>query len=220
MIITGEYFYSIAALFSFLAYLMGNVLWLRILLVGAAIIYIISGIKLGITSMIGWNSAYLAINLYHVALLILDKSTITLPEETKEIYRLFFSSMSTREFKKIIMINKFCTVKGEKLITDGEITDRLFIVIDGKIDIVKSGVILASLSSGDLVGEMSFMSKQPASASAIASEVVQYAFWTHKDLENLRHKNCNVYNKFISIIGCDLVRKLNQKNQELIKLID
>jgi hypothetical protein len=213
---SGEYFYSIAALFSLSAYVLSNILWLRIFLVLAAIVYIISGVNLGITSMVGWNSAYLVINLFHVGLLLLDKSTITLPEETKEIYHQFFSAMSTREFKKLITINQFQTVKGERLIAEGEGTDRLFILLEGKVNIVKSGKTIASLNSGDLVGEMSFMSKDPASADVVAAEVVKYAYWTHDDLEKLCQKNCAVYNKFISIIGCDLVRKLNAKNAELM----
>lgn len=215
---SGEYLYSLAAIFSLLAYLLGNILWLRVLLVFASTIYIISGLSLGITSMVGWNSAYLAINLYHISLLILDRSSISLPKDTRGIYERYFSTMSTREFKKILMMNSFCTVKDTQIIADGEITAKLFIVLKGKVNIVSSGEIIASLQSGDLIGEMSFMSKEPASASAVAVDVVQYAYWSHDDLNKLSQKNCNIYNKFISIIGCDLVRKLNQKNKEVISL--
>lgn len=212
---SGEYFYSIAALFSLSAYLLTNMLWLRILLVLASVVYIISGISLGITSMVGWNSAYLAINLFYVVKIILEKSTITLPEETRDIYRQFFSSMSTREFKKIITVNPFVTVvKDEVLIAQNEVTDRLFIVLKGKVNIEQSGVIIDAVESGDLIGEMSFMSNQPASASAVAIETVQYAYWSHKDMGKINQKNCEIYNKFISIIGQDLIRKLNKKNEK------
>ena len=219
MLESGEFFYSIAALFSLSAYLLSNILWLRIFLVLAAIVYIISGMTLGITSMIGWNTAYLVINLYHVVFLILDKSTINLPDETKEIYHQFFSSMSTREFKKIITINSFCLVEGAWLIEEGEVTDKLFIVLSGKVNIISSGKIIASLRSGDLIGEMSFMSKQPASATAVAVDNVHYAYWTHQDLEKLNQKNTNIYNKFISVIGRDLVRKLNMNTKKVLDII-
>jgi len=216
MILSGEYFYSIAALFSLSAYLLSNMLWLRIFLVLAAIVYIFSGMRLGITSMVGWNSAYLAINLYYVVVLILDKSTIALPEETKEIYHQYFSSMSTREFKRLISINKFQIIKGEKLIGEGEVTDKLFILLDGEVDVVKSGKTIAKLNAGDFVGEMSFMSNNTASADVIATKEVKYAYWSHKDLDKLSKKNQKIYNKFISVISCDLVRKLNVKNTELV----
>jgi hypothetical protein len=209
---SGEYFYSIAALFSCSAYVLGNILWLRILLVIASTLYIISGLSLGITSMAGWNSAYLAINMYHVIVLLLDRVTINLPPETRKIYHHYFSIMSTREFRKIIMINEFCRFQDKTIIRETETTDKLFIVLHGQVDIVKSKQSIASLQAGDLIGEMSFMSKEPASASALARGVVECAYWSHDDLEKLKVKNRNAYNRFISIIGCDLVRKLKRKN--------
>ena len=217
--LSGEYFYSIAALFSASAYILKNILWLRILLVIAAIIYIISGISLGITSMIGWNSAYLLINLSHVVILLLDRVTIALPEETVNIYHLRFSTLSTREHKKLVMNNTFRIFQDDTIINQGESPDRLYIVLRGTVNIVKDGTTLATLDPGDFIGEMSFLTRDGASASAYAENMVQCAFWTHADLEKMKLKNNEVYNKFIAIIGCDLVRKLKHRNDQHIDLI-
>jgi hypothetical protein len=211
--LSGEYFYSVAAIFSCLAYLLRSILWLRILLACAAITYIVSGVNLGITSMIGWNAAYLAINVFHIALLMLDKITITLPRETVGIYKKYFSTMSTREFKKLIMSNGFSIFQDQNIISQSEVPDRLYIVLRGKIDIIKNDETIATLKVGDFIGEMSFLSKEPASANAYAENFVQCAFWTHDDLEKLKQKNLDAYDKFIAIIGCDLVRKLNYQNE-------
>jgi hypothetical protein len=212
--LSGEYFYSIAAVFSASAYILKNILWLRILLVIAAIIYIISGISLGITSMIGWNSAYLLINLSHVVILLLDRVTIALPEETVEIYHRDFSTLSTREFKKLVMYNEFCIFQDDMIINEGEAPDQLYIVLRGTVNVVKDGATLATLDRGDFIGEMSFLTKDAASASAYAENMVQCAFWTHADLEKMKLKNNGVYDKFIAIIGCDLVRKLKHRNDQ------
>ena len=213
MILSGEYLYSIAALFSGLAYLSKNILWLRILLVIAALVYIVSGISLNITSMIGWNSVYLAINLYHITLLLLDKTTINLPVETRDLYHQVFSSLSTREFKKLILTNPFGAIKDKVIICETEKTNQLFLILKGQVNIVKSEKIIASLGVGDLIGDMSFISKETAAASAIALGTVEYAYWTHDNLEKLKIKNIDTYNKFLSIIGRDLVRKLKHKNE-------
>ena len=210
--LSGEYVYSIAAAFSCSAYLLRNILWLRILLVLASTIYIISGVNLGITSMIGWNTAFLLINTYHIILLILDKVTINLPDNTASIYRQYFSTLSTREFKKLIVSNHFISVKNEAIIRQSEVTDKIYIILNGYVDIVRSNSAIASLGEGDMIGEMSFMTKDPASAQAIARGEVLCAFWTHDDMDKLKLKNINLYNKFIAIIGCDLVRKLKRKN--------
>ena len=80
---------------------------------------------------------------------------------------------------------------------------------------LKFGKTIALLNAGDLIGEMSFMSKEPASANAIAAENIKYAYWKHDDLDKLCQKNCYLYNKFISIIGNDLVKKLNSTTDDL-----
>lgn len=212
--ISGEYFYSFAALFSCIAYILRNILWLRILLVIAAIIYIISGVMLGISAMVGWNAAYLIINLFHVVILLLDRITIALPDDTAKIYHQYFSTLSTREFKKLIITNQFCSFQSNMIVEEAEIPDRLYILLQGSVEIIKKGEQLATLSPGDFIGEMSFLTKEPASASANAESSAQCAYWTHSDLEKLKIKNINVYDKFIAIIGCDLVRKLKNKNDK------
>ena len=210
---SGEFFYSLAAFFSGSAYLMRNILWLRVLLVVAALVYIFSGISLGITSMVGWNTVYLLINCFHIVYLLLDKVTFTLPEETRAIYRRYFSTLSTREFRKLVMSNGFEIFQDEDIVREYDVPDRLYIILRGKVDIRKDGRSVAVLRAGGFIGEMSFLSKEPASANAFAVDTVQCAFWTHDDLEKLERRNIAAYNKFIAIIGCDLVRKLNDTTE-------
>ena len=212
MDLSGEYVYSIAAAFSCSAYLLKNILWLRVLLVLASFIYIISGVNLGITSIIGWNAAFLVINTFHIILLVLDKVTINLPDNTVSIYRQHFSTLSTREFKKLIVTNHVISVENKEIIKESEVTDKIYIILKGYVDIISANNAIASLGEGDMIGEMSFMTKEPASAQAIANGKVLCAFWTHDDMDKLKLKNINLYNKFIAIIGCDLVRKLKRKN--------
>ncbi len=43
---------------------------------------------------------------------------------------------------------------------------------------------------------------------------MQCAYWTHDDLERLKLKNPDAYDEFIAIIGRDLLRRLNYKNDQ------
>ncbi len=74
---------------------------------------------------------------------------------------------------------------------------------------------VATISSGDFIGEMSFISKQTASADVFAKNVVVVAYWTHADLNKLEQKNANIYNRFLTIVGRDLVKKLQRKNLQI-----
>ena len=210
---SGEYLYSVAAVFSFAAYVFSNILWLRIFLILAALLYIVAGVSLGLTSMAGWNIAYLIINSYHAGMILFNKSTVMLPDEIKGVYKEAFTTLTTREFKKIIMTNPYHIYKSsEKIMADGEDTNELFLLLSGQASVVASDKEIASIASGDFIGEMSFMSKQTASADVFAKDDVVVAYWTHADLYKLEQKNIKIYNKFLTIIGRDLVRKLKRKN--------
>ena len=209
----GEYLYSVAAFFSFAAYVLSNIFWLRIFLVVAAILYIITGLSLGLTSMTGWNLAYLIINFYHVVLILLNKSTVLLPDELKVIYRESFSSLTTREFKKVIHTNPYHVyATGDKIITENETTNELYLLLSGKAVVMSAQKQLTTLSNGDFIGEMSFIGEQTASADVYATNEVIVAYWTHSDLHKLEQKDANVYNRFLTIMGRDLVKKLQKQN--------
>ena len=217
---SGEYLYSVAAVFSFAAYVFSNILWLRIFLIVAALLYIIAGVSLGITSMAGWNIAYLIINSYHVGMILFNESTVMLPDEIKGVYKEAFTTLTTREFKKIIMTNPYHVYQpGEKIMSEGEETNELFLLLSGSASVVALGKEIASIASGDFIGEMSFMSKQTASADVFAKNDVVVSYWTHADLYKLEQKNIKIYNKFLTIVGRDLVKKLKRKNHLIVSSI-
>lgn len=105
------------------------------------------------------------------------------------------------------------------IINEGESPDRLYIVLQGTVHILKDGATLATLGRGDFIGEMSFLTNDAASASAYTEDMAQCAFWTHADLEKVKLKSDGVYDKFIAIIGCDLVRKLKSRNNQCVDLV-
>ena len=209
----GEYFYVIAALLSGSAYILRNMLWLRIMLVLAALFYIFAGIYLSITAIIGWNFVFLLINSAHIGWILLNRLTISLPPETRLLYHQHFNTLTTREFKKLITTNSFHSVNGAIIVEEDAVPDKLFVILSGQVNILRSGKVIASLNTGNMIGEMSFLSKEPASANAVAVDEVQCAYWTHDDLEKLKIKNLDLYDRFIAIVGCDLVRKLKKENQ-------
>ncbi|HSV29864.1 MAG TPA: cyclic nucleotide-binding domain-containing protein [Candidatus Omnitrophota bacterium] len=57
---------------------------------------------------------------------------------------------------------------GQKVFKEGDRGDRAYLIQDGTVEIVKNGMTLASLSKGELFGEMALVDDQPRMASAIA----------------------------------------------------
>ena len=68
----------------------------------------------------------------------------------------------------------------ERIITSGEVEKRMYIIIDGKVEITLSDgnqkIKVAILSKGDFFGEISIFSNRPRSANVTAIGDVQLAY--------------------------------------------
>jgi CRP-like cAMP-binding protein len=60
--------------------------------------------------------------------------------------------------------------KDEVLIREGESVDALFILLDGSLRVSTGGTQVATLLSGEIVGEISFVDSRPPAATVTASQ--------------------------------------------------
>jgi CRP-like cAMP-binding protein len=58
---------------------------------------------------------------------------------------------------------------GEVLFCEGDPGDVMFAVVDGRIDLTKSGAIIEEIGPGGIVGEMALIDSSPRSATATAA---------------------------------------------------
>jgi CRP-like cAMP-binding protein len=59
--------------------------------------------------------------------------------------------------------------KNEIIVRDGEWTDGLYVVLSGEVEARKGDQVLSRLKEGDLFGEISLLSKTPATATVLAT---------------------------------------------------
>jgi serine/threonine protein phosphatase PrpC len=75
-------------------------------------------------------------------------------------------------YKELVRILNITTVReaspGERIITEGEDGEELFIVLSGKVRVHKGETSIVSLTNGDHFGEMALIDKAPRSASVSA----------------------------------------------------
>jgi CRP-like cAMP-binding protein len=67
---------------------------------------------------------------------------------------------------------------GERVLSEGETTGRIYILMEGRLEVVKGGMVVATLDEpGATIGEMSVLLGQPHSATVVAAEPSRlYAF--------------------------------------------
>ena len=59
---------------------------------------------------------------------------------------------------------------GERLFAAGDAGDQMFLVIEGKVNVLVVEKIVATVGLHGIVGEMALLDREPRSATAIASE--------------------------------------------------
>ncbi|MBI1944091.1 MAG: cyclic nucleotide-binding domain-containing protein [Deltaproteobacteria bacterium] len=131
--------------------------------------------------------------------------------------------LSDGEARELFMISRRERFKkGDKLFDEGEAAVALFLVADGTVEIGKKiaggkeHTAIASLHAGAIVGEMSLLTKEKRSASAVVtSEHATVLRVSWKDFEELLAQNPAVAYKLMYALARVLAARLRSINARL-----
>lgn len=178
--------------------------------------YVIGGIFLGYRSpgmlpLILFNLISILINVIQCLRIILEKRSVFLPNELRNLYNTVFQKMTTKEFMKIYQLSYSRVYKqGDILTIQGKPVSELIVIKKGCVQILKDDLIFKKLGEGYFIGEMSYLTKSPASATVIvADEDVECIQWNQERLNKLEYKNRELYEKFKESIVENLIKKIH-----------
>jgi CRP-like cAMP-binding protein len=147
------------------------------------------------------------------------------PKTTRKLQTLkaipFFGPLPDRQLEKVTeRIKEVEFAPGQPIIEAGESGRALFILVQGKVEVVKPGesrdkpeMLLGILSAGECFGEMSLLTGDPASATIRAREQVRALSIVKEDFDDLLVKN-PVLNAYFSKL---LALRLKQTNTAAAK---
>ncbi|MBS0629606.1 MAG: cyclic nucleotide-binding domain-containing protein [Verrucomicrobia bacterium] len=82
-----------------------------------------------------------------------------------------FENLPDEQLEQILSITQDITIpKGELLLREGEVGEDIYVLISGKVSVVKQEHQVASLHPGEVIGEMSLIDNSPRSASILVLE--------------------------------------------------
>lgn len=97
-----------------------------------------------------------------------------------------FQRFSPAEFNKLIGEGHWRVAEaGTLLFEEGQKNDRVIYLHRGQVTVAREGKIIAQSDDNTFIGEISFLTKEPSSATVTAATKVHYIEWPHKDLEQL-----------------------------------
>ena len=99
---------------------------------------------------------------------------------------------------------------GQVVLREGEPNDRIHFILEGRVEIEKGGVVLASLGEGDTFGEMEFLDVMPAAATVRAVSPAKVATISNRALHELSKASMRAFAMVVMNLARDLSRRLRR----------
>jgi|TARA_R110000737_G_C14512757_1_gene473957 hypothetical protein len=206
--LTGHLAFGLIA-FSFLV---KDIFWLRVMSITASCFSIFYNYFIPTEPMIiaiFWNGIFIALNFYHVAIILYEKRTVKMDDKNEELYSTLFKDMTPVEYLKISRAAQWETLKrGERIITQGMPVPDLYLIYNGTVDVQVNNKNIAELRDGEFVGEMSFLTEKVATATCKVKHETQCLVWKQRDFKELLKRNPSLYFTIQSVLSAQVSDKL------------
>jgi signal-transduction protein with cAMP-binding, CBS, and nucleotidyltransferase domain len=158
---------------------------------------------------IGWNIVFVLVNIYHIAVILYEKRPINMDDKNQELYDTLFKEMSPVEYLKISKAAKWIKFKsGEVITTQKSPVKDLVLIYNGTVDVAVDEKKVADLRDGQFVGEMSFLTEKPATATCIVKHDSECLVWKQNEFKELLKRNPSLYFSIQSLLSAQVSSNL------------
>ena len=160
-----------------------------------------------------WESIYVAVNVVQLFILWFENRESQFNEDERAFVHDALMDLKPVHAVRMVRIGKVETIgEGQRLLTEGESPERLYYALSGDIRIVQDGIQIGTCHRGDFIGEMSFLSRSPASASAVTASECRFLVFERADLAKLLGRREQIRHALHAGVSRNLLAKLNRMN--------
>jgi hypothetical protein len=211
-----------ASILTTIAYLVKDILWLRLLTVLACIAGIIFNYFIHdnpLWVVIYWNLLFLAINVVQIGIIVKERREVSFTEEEKELYETLFQNFAPFEFMKLLRVGRWLEAKKDQVLAvEQKSLDSVMLIYNGLVQVEAGGQTITQLKDGSFIGEMSFITGGEATATVKAVEPTRYLSWAKEDLRQLLNRNPSMRFAMQTVLSADLTKKLMRRSPATSKL--
>ena len=106
---------------------------------------------------------------------------------------------------------------GTDIIVEGDRSDRLRFILEGRVAVVKNGIILMELDEGSVFGEMEVLDVEPVEATVKALASTKVMSLTMDALGEIYETDLKTYSFMVMNLARDLSRRLRRMDSRLAK---
>jgi Cyclic nucleotide-binding domain len=193
------------------AFMVRDILWLRILsVIAAACLFPYFYFRPEpLMVSIYWNIVFTTLNIYWICRLLLERRPVKLSTDEQKLCELVFRVVTPREMIKLLKLATWETAKpGECFVERDKPLDRLMVIYSGKACAEVDGRNVTELQPGYFIGSISYVTEETAPANVVAIEPTRYVSWSKSKLKSFMNKNPDLHSALKSTLAIDLARWL------------
>ena len=211
----ADIFIHASYVLSLAAYLIRDILYLRIVAICAAIAAVFYAVLAHEWSIGYWEAGIVLVNAVQVAILLRERRNAVFNQEEQELHDNLFKHFSAVQFKALLKQSVWVDAPpGETLTEQGKPVVRLVLIVQGLASVDIDGTIVAYCKRNDFIGEMSFVSGDPATATVATMMPTRYLMWTQDSLHKLLENDDSMRVAMQTVLTKNLVSKLMNKSPD------
>jgi len=197
-----------------LSMLMNDMGWLRAIAIAAGLIRIVNRAFIDIDPVIVfWESIFVGVNVVQLLVLWYYAKRHRFTDDEQRFAAIMPASIDRRSIRRLLRLAQMRHADaGARLTLEGQSVNELLFLAEGVAQIEKGGRIIGVCGPGDFLGEMSFVSGAPASATAVASRPVRYLAFDQKKLRTAVDADADLRRAIDASLNSNLVGKLAKAN--------
>lgn len=163
---------------------------------------------------IAWNVTFIAINLYQLWRLVADGRRMRRAPYHALLRSCTRATMDDAQLGRLLRNGAWRDLApGTVLTREGQPVSELSLLCSGHAVVLTGGAIVARLDPGDFIGEISFLSGDPASATVVTDAPSRILAFDQEQLRKLIARDEQVAAAIHCCVGRDLAGKLRRSSE-------
>lgn len=185
-----------------------HIIPLRATLILASTAFVVYGLIDDNSSVIWWNAAFGVAQLVQLIRAVRARGRAELNATERAIHAKRFSSMTERDFLLFWSVGEQRAAPDEELMRQGEPNEQLALILEGSAAVIVDDIEVAQRGPQTLLGEISFLTGAPASATVQLSHDAVIRWWTHESVEALTRAEPTLGSALQNVFARELSRKV------------
>lgn len=201
-----------------LSMMMNSMGWLRAIAIAAGVIRIINRAWFEVDPIIVfWEVIFVAVNVGQLLILWYYARRHRFAEHESHFAESMPTSVDRRSIRRLLKLADTRHAQpGDTLTTQGAAVRDLMFIADGVVQIERGGQIVAVCGPGDFLGEMSFVTGGPATATAVVVKPLRYLAFDQARLRQALEADGDLKQAMDASFNRNLVGKLAKSGQGVV----